>query len=245
MKIAIVDDIKEERTLVRKFASQYFENRKALYDITPCFEEYKNGETFLESYTPGQYEIVFLDIYMNEITGIDAAKRIAALDKDCSIIFFTTSDEHQLDGYSVHAVGYIMKPLVDHLPAFYTAMDYAASKLQIDKAGITVPTNCGELTLYYKNIMYIDCAPRTFCIHLPHMVINVLGKFQDYAPAFLSDSRFLECYRSIIVNMDYIDRPDDCDFILKSGEKLPISRRKKTAVLGSYMAYFIKKRGMS
>jgi hypothetical protein len=43
--------------------------------------------------------------------------------------------------------------------------------------------------------------------------------------------------------MDYIDTPADCDFILKSGEKLPISRRKKSTVLGAYITYFIKKRG--
>lgn len=243
MKIAIVDDLRDERVTVCRLANKYFEDRKELYDITPDFVEFENGETFLENYAPGRYELVFLDIYMDKLTGIDVAKRIAALDRNCSIIFFTTSDEHQLEGYGVHAVGYIMKPVGDHLPALYTAMDYAASRLQMDKAGITVLTDCKELHLYYRNILYIDCIDRTIYIHLADRVLKVLGKYGDYQNKVLSDGRFLECYRNVIVNMDYIDTPADFDFILKSGEKLPISRRKKSSVMGDYMMYFIKKRG--
>lgn len=243
MEIAIIDDLAEDRSILRHLANKYFKDRKELYDISPNFEEFENGEAFLENYASGKYEIVFLDIYMNKLTGMDVAKRIAALDRNCSIIFFTTSDEYQLEGYGVHAVGYIMKPVVDHIPALYTAMDYAASRLQMDKAGIRVSTDCGEVHLYYKNILYIDCIDRTVYIHFADRVLKVLGKYGDYQNRFLSDSRFLECYRNVIVNMDYIDIPLDCDFILKSGEKLPISRRKKSTVMEKYMMYFIKKRG--
>lgn len=243
MEIAIVDDLVEDRTIVRHLTNKYFEDRKDLYKISPNFTEFGNGEAFLENYASGKYEIVFLDIYMNKLTGMDVAKKIAVLDRNCSIIFFTTSDEYQLEGYGVHAVGYIMKPVVDHIPELYTAMDYAASRLQMDKACITVSTDYGEVYLYYRNILYIDCIDRTVYIHLADRVLKVCGKYGDYQNKFLSDSRFLECYRNVIVNMDYIDIPLDCDFILKSGEKLPISRRKKSNVMENYMMYFIKKRG--
>lgn len=243
MEIAIVDDLVEDRAIIRHLANKYFEDRKELYDISPNFAEFESGEAFLENYASSKYEIVFLDIYMNKLTGMDVAKRIAALDRNCSIIFFTTSDEHQLEGYGVHAVGYIMKPVVDHIPSLYTAMDYAASRLQMDKAGIRVLTDCGEVHLYYRNILYIDCIDRTVYIHLADRVLKVCGKYREFQNSFLSDSRFLECYRNVIVNMDYIDTPLDCDFVLKSGEKLPISRRKKSNVMENYMMYFIKKRG--
>jgi DNA-binding LytR/AlgR family response regulator len=243
MEIAIVDDLKAERELLLNLILKYFEDRKDLYNIQPNFTIFKNGEEFLKTYIPGKYNIVLLDIYMNKLTGIDVAKQIAALDKNCSIIFFTTSDEHMLDGYGVHAVGYIMKPVSDNIPALYKAMDYAASKLEMDKSGINVTTDYGKLYLYYKNILYIDSIDRTLYVHLADTVLKILGKYKDYQDIFLSDSRFLECYRNVIVNMDYIDTPLDCDFILKSGEKLPISRRKKTTVMESYMMYFINRRG--
>lgn len=243
MKIAVVDDLKNERTLICQYILKYFHDRKDIYEVSPELIEFVNGEAFLSDFKPRKYEIVFLDIYMEKLTGIDVAKKIAALDRNCSIIFFTTSNEHQLDGYGVHAVGYVMKPVSEHLPALYTAMDYAASKLQMDQGHIIVKTSVGELDLYYRNILYIDCIDRIVHLHLTDKVLKLLGKYDDYEKTFLSDSRFLECYRNIIVNMDYIDIPMDYDFILKSGEKLPISRRKKNAVLGSYMSYFLKKRG--
>ena len=54
----------------------------------------------------------------------------------------------------------------------------------------------------------------------------------------LAGNRFLECYRNIIINMNYIDAPIAYDFILKSSKKIPISRRKKAPVMGKYMFYF-------
>ncbi len=241
MEIAIVDDIKDERFLIKNHTDKYFKERTERYDVTPHFREFKNGEDFLKSYIPGKYQLVFLDIYMDKLTGIDVAKRIASLDKACSIIFFTSSNEHLLEGYDVHAVGYILKPVENHIASLYTALDYVSSKMELDQKGLTVPTNYGDLFLYYRNILYLECIDKTLYFHLIDRTLKVVGRYKDYQHVLLSDDRFLECYRNIIVNMNYIDAPIDCDFILKSGEKIPISRRKKASVMGKYMFYFINK----
>ncbi|WP_432409392.1 LytR/AlgR family response regulator transcription factor [Wukongibacter sp. M2B1] len=241
MEIAIVDDMEDDRNLICHLVNTYFEAKKDLYDVSPNFVEFESGEAFLKKYTPGQYELVFLDIYMDKVTGIDVAKQISTLDKNCSIIFFTTSNDHLLDGYDVHAVGYIIKPIENHIAHFYSAMNYVVSKLELDNAGITVSTDFDSIYLYYKNILYIDCNNRTVYVHLTDKVLKILGQYSDYKDNFLSDNRFIECFRSIIVNMDYINAPTNSDFILKSGEKLPISRRKRASVMKKYMMYFIHK----
>lgn len=241
MNIALVDDLREERVLVKNFIHSYFEERKDFFDVCPSFTEFENGEDFLKSYVPGKYQIIFLDIYMDKLTGMDVAKRIVSLDKDCYIIFSTSSDAHLLEGYDVHAVGYILKPVEKHISSLYTSLDYILSNIQLDQKGLTVLTSYGELFLYYKNILYIECNDKSVHIHLTDQKLKVIGKYRDYQNMFLSDKRFLECYRNIIVNMDYIDTPVECDFILKSGEKLPISRRKKASVMQEYMLYFIKR----
>lgn len=243
MKIAIVDDAKEQRNALIPIVKQYFEDRKERFIISPEWKEYDSGEDFLLQFKPKYFELVFLDIYMKEMNGINVAKRVAALDKNCGIIFFTTSDEHQLEGYGVHAAGYIMKPVSDHIPFLYTAMDYIMDKLQPDISGITVQTDFGELHLYYHNILYLDCTGRKLHLHLTNYDINIMGKYEDYQQQFLSDSRFIECYRNIIVNMDYIEAPLDCDFVLRNGERLPISRRKKAEVMGIYTKHFIYSSG--
>ncbi len=239
MKIAVIDDKKREREYLKHHILSYFENRKA-YPILPELVEYDSGEAFLECFSPGAFALVFLDIYMEALTGIDVAKRISVLDKSCSILFFTTSSENQLDGYEVHAIGYIMKPVSEHLPALYNALDYFTEKYKPDVSSIKVPYAGEELSLYHRDILYYECLERKLYLHMTTGVLLIHGKYSDYQAHFLSDPRFLECYRNLIINMDYIEAPSNNEFIMKNGDILPISRRKRAEVMGIYMKYFVQ-----
>ena len=244
MEIAIVDDLEAERKSVRDLVLEYFKTHSTLYNITPSFFEFESGEAFLNTYQPGNYQLVFLDIYMNKLTGIDVAHRINSLDKKSNIIFFTTSEEHMLDGYDVHAVGYLLKPVTEHTISFHKAMDRVMEKLNLDNSSIFVETGFGKHSIFHRNIIYLECSTRSLFIHMGIDTFRLVGKYADYSQMLLCDKRFLECYRNIIVNMDYIDVALETDFILKSGERIPISRRKKSEVMEKYMAYFIEKRGV-
>ena len=107
MKIAICDDVKADRE----------ELKAALFK----FEKEKNIEfTILEYSTPKslysdckareELQIVFFDVYMGDILGTDAAKKMRELGYKGSIIFCTTSEEHALEGFRVQADGYLVKP---------------------------------------------------------------------------------------------------------------------------------------
>ena len=75
MRIAIVDDISEERTLLRNRLESQFSRRNVHVDIF----EYENGETFLTAAKECPFTVVFLDIYMNGSNGIDTAKRTSQI----------------------------------------------------------------------------------------------------------------------------------------------------------------------
>ena len=106
MKIAIVDDISDERTLLRNRLESQFSRRNVHTDIF----EYENGETFLTSAKECPFTVVFLDIYMNGANGIDIAKELRRSDTDCLLIFTTTSTDHALEGFQVRALHYLVKP---------------------------------------------------------------------------------------------------------------------------------------
>ena len=106
MKIAIVDDISDERTLLRNRLESQFSRRNFHTDIF----EYENGETFLTSAKECPFTVVFLDIYMNGSNGIDTAKELRRSDTDCLLIFTTTSTDHALEGFQVRALHYLVKP---------------------------------------------------------------------------------------------------------------------------------------
>ena len=108
MRIAICEDTQSDAKRLSETLSRYLDANGLDADV----DYFTSGEDFIASFEPGLYQIIFMDIYMTKggMTGMDAAEKVNALDKDAAIIFTTTSDEYILAGYSV-AVFYIVKPI--------------------------------------------------------------------------------------------------------------------------------------
>ena len=241
MRIAVIDDTPQDRKAAIALAKEYFSQRKEYEKIQIYFDEYNSGEAFLKSYIKGVYDILFLDIYMMSLTGIDIARQISFSDENCHIIFFTSSEEHYPESYEVHAKGYVTKPLKESTFAFCNAMDYVMKQLSLQYSGITVFLNGQEVFCKFKEILYFEVNNRKLYFHLFDKTFETSGKYLDYSQELLKDTRFLECYRNLIINMDYIQKYDENNFLLKNNEKLPISRRKKQMVLNQYIKYFLGK----
>ena len=95
MRIAIVDDCENERNELCKRLSQ--SSFSMSYDIEIC--GYGNGTDFLNEAMQNRFDLVFMDIYMEKENGIDAAQKLRKFDKDCLLVFTTTSTDHALDGF--------------------------------------------------------------------------------------------------------------------------------------------------
>ena len=91
MRIAVIDDTLQDRKAAIALAKEYFIQRKEYENMQIFFDEYDSGEAFLKSYIKGIYDVLFLDIYMKSLTGIDIARQISLSDENCHIIFFTSS----------------------------------------------------------------------------------------------------------------------------------------------------------
>ena len=72
---------------------------------------FQRGRVFGARFTAGKYDLIFLDIYMDGITGMETAKRIRRADHGCRIIFITTSPEFAVESYDVSASFYLLKPI--------------------------------------------------------------------------------------------------------------------------------------
>lgn len=83
MKIAIVDDSKDDRERIVGLLQEQLRGRG--YSV--CLEQFPDGETFLQTFRDGSYDIVFLDIYMRKLNGIQTAQRIRETDRDVRLIF--------------------------------------------------------------------------------------------------------------------------------------------------------------
>ena len=109
MRIAIVDDLAAERTLLKGRLEWQLQRRNVQADIL----EYESGEIFLEAARKAPFTAAFLDIYMDGMTGMEAAKKLRKTDTDCLLVFITTSTDHALEGFQVRALHYLVKPFTE------------------------------------------------------------------------------------------------------------------------------------
>lgn len=237
----MIDDSASDRKTAIALANEYFNQRKEYENMQIHFDEFDSGEAFFNSYIKGVYDILFLDIYMRSLTGIDLARQISLTDENCHIIFLTSSEEHYPESYEVHAKGYVTKPLRESSFSFCNALDYVMKQFSLQFSGITLSLNGVDAFCALKEIMYFEMNNGRLYLHLIEKTLELSGRYSDYSDELLNDSRFMECYRNLIVNMDYIQNYTEDSFLLKNGEVIPISRRKKQPVLNQYMQYFLRK----
>lgn len=234
MKIAIIDDQETDQNILVKKLDNYFADKKIAYSIFT----YKNAETFLKEFEPDFYDIIFMDVFLDKINGMEAAKQIYQQDKKCKLIFLTISNEFALESYSVHATYYLVKPIDDR--SFLQAMEFCQIFPKYDVPYIKVKTSRIEVKINTGDILYIDIANRTTRIHLINETIKVSGSFKEITKPLLNDSRFINCIRGIVVNMEHINRTADSYFILDNSENIPISIRNRKNIEKTFRHYIFE-----
>ncbi len=243
MKIAIIDDSPSDRqeaeTIFRSYLTRCHPAAQASFE----FLVFDSAEAFLSDFAPNTFTLIILDIYMKKMNGLEAARRIRSLGEECPIVFLTTSDEHVLEGYSVFAAGYFIKPLHEHTDAFLKTLDHCLPNLLNRQQALTVATRDTVFRIPFPKILFIDCsAPHhNVRIHMTEASVCTIASYAECYDVLSLDGRFLECYHRILVNMDFIDSMEDEYFQLTNTEHIPISRRKKNQVQKQYMLYLLKK----
>ena len=107
MKIAIVDDEPIFLDKMVQICRDFCEEHRIQTDIA----SFISGESFLGQFEKNKFSIVFMDIYMEEMSGITVALKMRQKDNFCILVFLTSSSEFMPDAFSCHAFEYIVKPI--------------------------------------------------------------------------------------------------------------------------------------
>ncbi|MGP1408135.1 LytR/AlgR family response regulator transcription factor [Selenomonas sp.] len=243
MRIAIVDDEEEVREAARqylaKMLAQYWSKETAVVQI----DLFASAEAFLVCFDKQPYDLVILDICMPDIDGMEAAHRLRAESADVGIIFLTTSEEYLMEGYRVFADGYFLKPLGADEDAFRAALRHVFARRDQSLRVLNMEYNGRALEIPFQKIFYVDIEGGRLHVVLEEQAFHFSRPFtyEWSAERLLCDKRFLECYHRIIVNMDRIEIMEEGAFVLTSGMRLPISRRRYGAVKVAYMQYMLNR----
>ena len=106
MYIAVVDDQPDAREGLRGQIREY----AAIHGQELSVRTFPSGESFLADFRPNLYVAVFMDIYLGEMSGIDAAMELRKADNQVSLVFLTSSPDHMQDAFRCHAYDYLLKP---------------------------------------------------------------------------------------------------------------------------------------
>ena len=127
LNIAVIDDLEQDRRDILEYTDKFFKG----CSITVRTAQFQNAEDFLKTYRKGEFQIVFLDICMGEMTGLDLADRIRKGDRDISIIFMSTTRDFVFKSFPFQPKGYLCKPF--EYAAFTEVMERTLSDFSAEE----------------------------------------------------------------------------------------------------------------
>ncbi|MGN0555327.1 MAG: LytR/AlgR family response regulator transcription factor [Candidatus Fimenecus sp.] len=226
LSVAICDDEPLVRKEIADLTAAYF----ARTDIDGHLTEFPDGETLVSAYKNGtaDFQIVFLDIKMQGLNGISAAKQLREYDENALIVFITSSAEYVFRGYEVKAFRYILKTELQH--AFRKVLEECVAELAAaPQKMFTFHADTRDITVYLADILYFESSRRQITVHLKNEEYTFYGKL-DALEKDLADRDFVRCHQSFLVNAKQIKSVQSDALTLRSGEALPVSRSRREAV---------------
>ena len=240
MHIAITDDRASDLADAKDYIQEHIRMRYPDAEDFVNIETFSSAEELLRAFEVGKYDILVLDIYMKDMSGMEAAKIIRARDSEVSIIFLTSSEEHVLEGYRVFATGYFIKPIMEHAEDFAETFDHIFPVLLEKKKSLSINVKGGDFVVPYRDICYVDINEKhVLCFHLSQQTIESATSYADCRETLLADERFQECHHRVIINMDFVESMDSECFTMRDGTQVPISRRKRQEVKMAYVQHMI------
>ena len=197
--------------------------------------QYDSAEVLLDSYFHGKrYDIIFLDVEMNGISGVDAGIKIRKYDSKVIIIFISSYPKYAIPAYDCEAFYFIVKPIDSN--KFTRVMNKAIEKYKVLQQFYIIK-NRGEVKkLAINDILYVEIYRKHLIFHTESGNYETIGKISK-ALIELAPYGFCQIHQGYLVNMCKIKDFNEFDIILDNNERVMMSVRKKAEVLRTYASY--------
>ena len=220
LNIAIVEDDDREAEILEKYITEYGSKNNKPFKL----ERFKNAYSLLENYRH-VYDIIFMDIMMPQINGIEAAKKLRESDQVVTLIFVTNMAKYAVQGYEVDALDFIVKPV--KYSTFDMKFKKALAKIAaIKDFHIAISHNGGTLYLSARQITFIEVSGHKVIYHMLDDVVGGYGSLSDLEKQ-LQCCSFLRCNSCYLINPRYINSVNGYTVTMTNGEELAISHPRK------------------
>lgn len=200
---------------------------------------YGSAERLLADPESRDAEILLLDIMMpgpggTYAAGVELARHMRAEGFAGAIIFTTSSKDFYPEGFEVGATHYLVKPVA--YEALSEALMRALQMVKRPERMITVPVNRVQVSVAQNQIQYAEVYGRETMLYTAAEKLRVLLPLKRIE-ALLDGDPFLRCYRSYIINMDYVRSLEEDHFVLQGDIRIPISLRNRQSLKERFFSY--------
>lgn len=219
IKIALCDDEEFIRKRMNSIVKEYFEERKRPVWIAV----FKSGLDLLKCHI--RFDIIFIDVEMPELDGIETAAQLRNWDVNSKIIYVTNHGNYKGKALKVHAFDYIEKPICEK--AIFNVLEEGIRYFEhaAEKQKYAFKTNEGIVTLELDDIYSFEYLSRKVIINsskgkyeATYSLKQLLEKLHQY--------NFASPHKSFIVNMLHVKSIKGFEIIMENGECIPLAQKR-------------------
>ena len=229
IKIVIVEDEAAVRDQLTDYVRRYTRQYGTEFEVT-CFTD---GDEILENYRPA-FDIIFLDVEMKRLNGMETAQRIRELDDDVLLIFITNMAQYAIKGYSVGALDYVLKPV----PYFAFSQQLQKALGQLEKRErhyLAVAMDGGMRRLDAAEIYYLESEGHKVHFYTEKEDFMVPGTLKNYEEKLVGRA-FARCNSGYLVNLAQVSGVQQ-DMVQVGPYALQISRPRRKAFMAELADY--------
>lgn len=218
IRIAVCDDEELMLLTLKAQINTYMEHQNDEFQVFL----FLSAEALLKS--KDTFDIVFLDIQMDGMTGMEAAQKLRERGSNCFIVFITVLKDYVYTAFEVEASDYLLKPVADN--RLYRTMDRILNYIECRvENSLIIKKETWLKTIRFEDILYCEAINRKIFVHTKREHIDYYHKIGELEKQLGRD--FFRCHRSYLVNLRHVCGYENGMTILENGEHIPVSRLRQ------------------
>lgn len=229
LTVALIEDDEAAARRLRACLDEFTARTGTRFQVV----EFREATGFLEDYRP-VYDLVFLDIEMPTMNGMDAARRLREKDGEVLLVFVTNMAQFAATGYEVDALDYIVKPYA--YADFERKLKRAVKLCHHESEAVVVKQQGGTSRVLLREIEYIEVRGHDLLLRTEAGVVRGRGTLAELQQR-LGTHGFLRCSKGFLVNQRHVRSVAGLNLTMTGGEQIGIGRTYKKSFMSELAAY--------